>query len=139
MFRSLLLLSIFVGLVSMVLPEGRRNKSLALLLMVIMLFSVASSVLRFSVEFPLSEDLSPTVQTASPERAALHFAVRERVRQFTGSEPISVESDLDGSGEDWHLTEILVVIATGNSEEVLHDLQQTFSFDGFRVRTEKDT
>lgn len=136
MLRSLLLLSLFVGLISMLVPDDRKGQTVRFLMIVIMLLSFVGGMLNFSVKIPWMEVVEEDVPADVPLRAALHNAVKSRVHSFTGSYPISVESDFSIEGEGCVLSVIRVVIVTGNVEEVADDLKKAFSFDGFDVRKE---
>ncbi|MBO5221884.1 MAG: hypothetical protein J6C26_06200 [Clostridia bacterium] len=137
MLRSLVLFVLFFGLISMILPEDRKGEWIRLLLVVILFLSVLFNM-RFdfsldSIELP-SE---PSVTVGNAEREVLHSAVAAAVCSVTGERPISVESDLSIKGEDVSLTEIRVVIRSGDREGVLNELRRRFSFEGFLVFCEE--
>lgn len=134
MLQSVLLLMLFVGLISMLLTDDGKGRYVRFLLIVVMLLSLVAKIGDAEWDFPETEAVQTSLSSVTPEKEALHALISERICRITGSQPILIESDLQGAGETWQLTEIYVVIERGDCEEVRNDLRQTFSFDGFVVR-----
>ncbi len=133
MLVSLLLSCLFFGLISMILPSGRKTEWIYVLLISVLILSVGSQLGKMDFSFPESEDAILEFSDSSPESAALQSAVSDKVLSLTGQTPLSVESDLQCYEDTYELTWIRVVIRSGNEQEVQRALQEAFSFQGFAV------
>ena len=131
--RSLLILSLFSGLLSMVIPKDRQGNLVKWILMIVLLLSLGRSFGNGVWSLPEIVPEKIPLSQESPEKIALHNAVSARVAICTGCAPLSVESDLVRKENAWRLTSIRVLIREGNCEEVLYDLAKTFSFEGFTI------
>ena len=133
MLVSLLLSCLFFGLISMVLPSGRKTEWIYVLLISVLILSVGSHLGAMDFSLPETEDIFGKAPDLLPESAALQSAVSNHVFSLTGQMPLSVESDLQRREDTYVLTWIRVVIRSGNEQEVQDALQKDFSFPGFTV------
>ena len=133
MLVSLLLSCLFFGLISMILPSGRKSEWIYVLLISVLILSVGSHLGKMDFALPQIEDVSTGTPDLLPESAALQSAVANHVFSLTGQMPLSVESDLKRRDDGYELTWIRVVIRSGKEQEVQDVLQKTFSFKGFTV------
>ena len=135
--RSLLILSLFFGVISMVIPKDRRGNLVKWILLIVLLLSVGRAVGSGTWSVPEIRPETIPYSQESPEKIAFHNAISSRVTVITGSSPVSVESDLVYENDSCRLTFVRVVIREGNSEEVHYDLSKTFDFSGFTVLREE--
>lgn len=133
MLVSLLLSCLFFGLISMILPSGRKSEWIYVLLISVLILSVGSHLGMMDFSIPETEDVSSEASDLLPESVALQSAVSNHVFSLTGQMPILVESDLQRRENTYELTWIRVVIRSGNEQEVQDALQKDFSFQGFTV------
>lgn len=131
--ESVLTVCLAFSLLRLLLPDDRNAGWLDLLIIIVLFLFVASLFSRAEWE-PQSFEPSPSVtQTAFPEKEALHAAVRERVRAVTGEYPYTVESDFEREGDSYSLSELSLILRSGNAQEVCNDLQKTFGFQNVTV------
>ncbi len=133
MLVSLLLSCLFFGLISMILPSGRKTEWIYVLLISVLILSVGSHLGKMNFSLPQTEDVSIETPDLFPESVALQTAVSNYVFSLTGQMPLSVESDLKCQENVYELTWIRVVIRSGKEWEVQDALQKYFSFQGFTV------
>ena len=131
--RSLLILSLFFGVISMVIPKDRRGNLVKWILLIVLLLSVGRAVGSGTWSVPEIRQETIAYSQESPEKIAFHNAVCSRVAAITGSVPVSVDSDLVCENDSCRLTFVRVVIREGSCEEVYYDLSKAFGFSGFTV------
>lgn len=131
--QSLLIACLFFGLISIIIPFSVKGEWIYFLLLLVVSVSVFANWGRsdFPLEFPQSEVFE--CETGLPESTALNTVVSTRVIELTGVAPYSVENDLISEDDGYRLTQINVVLQSGNAKEVQDALEEYFSFQGFRV------
>ncbi len=138
MVKSLLIACLFLGLISMILPDDRRGEWVRLLLIVVLMISLTVKVFETDWKsFPFESE-QHSLSVSSPEKTVLHHTVSDKVKSLTGVPPLSVESDFAVEGEEVTLSYIYVVIRSGNGEEVQNALRDAFSFGGITVVEKED-
>lgn len=137
MLSSILLLCLFFGLISTLIPENRCKEWISVLFVVIMCLSVVSGMRDFKRDFPELQEAEVENNSVFPEKEALHYSIGLSVFDLCGHYPISVESDLSWK-EDWYLlSQVFVVITEGDPEEVKHELEGTYPGVEINVRKEE--
>ena len=131
--QSLLLVCLFFGLISMIVPLSPKREWIYLLLFFVVALSLGKTLLSSDFSVTFSSDQVPEYTASLPESAALNSVVCARVTELTGSPPRSVENDLSLTENGYRLTRISVVLQSGNAKEVQNALEESFSFQGFRV------
>ncbi len=127
MFQSILIASLFFGLIIMLLPSDRKSDWIYFMIIAILFLSIGANLIfcDFSLTLP---EFSYEEETTDPEQQALAYAVSREVLVLTGEPPLSVECDLTKSEDGYRLSCITVVLQKGDSKEVKYALQETFSF-----------
>ena len=131
--KSALIVGLFFGLITMILPNGGKKDALRLLLAVVLLISVVGGVSEedFTVSFPNAEE--PEISASESARLALEYAVSARIFVLTGAPPQSLCCDLEECDDGYRITSVYVVLSRGDGEEVCRALEIDFSVENVVV------
>ena len=133
MIKSVLLICLFVGFLSMLAVDGKNAEWIGFLLIIVLFLFMFNELKNIRISFQDEDVFCSEFMSVSPEKETLQRVVSDRVAEITGQKPLDVESDLEVTENGYSLNSIYVIIAQGSAKEVQDELQRTFSFEGFTV------
>lgn len=131
--RTILLLTFFYSIVALILPLGKCKSIIAMLVVSIVVCSMLSVISKLKFEIPVPDAESLPAEELSPEQIAVANYLASEIERITGSPPVSIETNLKNTKQGLKLTELWIIIGSGDPEEVERELRQVFSWQEITV------